>query len=174
MLADEGETGPELDEELLDVLQQPFLKGAFLGVLGEGEKLEVVRVFQRLPGQVGLRGREGLLEIGLGLALPLVEIALDPVDEDGPAPAVFDRLARGTRAVRLGVLSLSSRTQLWNQGICAAACCTIASSGQARGESPHVFEVARREAGHVREGTVQVGGQPVDDLGLPSPRDPGG
>ena len=35
LLADEGEAGPQLDEKLLDMLQQPFLKGALLGVVGE-------------------------------------------------------------------------------------------------------------------------------------------
>ena len=35
LLADKGEVGPELDQKLVDMLQQPFLKGAFLGLLGK-------------------------------------------------------------------------------------------------------------------------------------------
>src|SRR5262245_34160434 len=38
----------------------------------------------------------------------------------------------------------------------------------ALGEGPHGPEVPRREAGRVREGTAQVGDQPVNHLGTPS------
>ena len=52
--------------------------------------------------------------------------------------------------------TLSRRTQLWNHGICAAACCTIARSGQAaakarmylrlRGENPRMSGNASRRS----------------------------
>ena len=41
-------------------------------------------------------------------------------------------------------------------------------AGPRLGESPHIFKVARREAGHLREAMAKVGGQPVDDLRSPS------
>src|SRR5262245_37334381 len=47
-------------------------------------------IIQRLPGEVGLKRRERPREVRLGLALALVEVALDPVSEDGPAPAVLE------------------------------------------------------------------------------------
>ena len=38
-------------------------------VVRDGQELEAVGIFQGLPGEVGLEGREGLFEVGLGLAL---------------------------------------------------------------------------------------------------------
>ena len=40
------------------------------------------------------------------------------------------------------------------------------------GEDAHVFEVAGRPAAHVREGILEITGQPVDDLGAPSRHQP--
>src|SRR5271165_5857170 len=40
--------------------------------------------------------------------------------------------------------------------------------GPGFGESPHVFEVTWRKAGHVGEGAAEVGGEAVDHLGSPS------
>ena len=90
LLAEEGEPGPQLDEELTDVGHEPPLEFPFLGVLRDRQEAELVRILQRLPGEVGLESRERFLEVRLGLALALVEVALDPVDEDGPAPAVLE------------------------------------------------------------------------------------
>ena len=72
--------------------QEPVLEFLLLGLLGEREELELVGVLERLAGEVGLGRGEGPLEVRLGLALTLVEAALDPVDEDVPAPAVLDGL----------------------------------------------------------------------------------
>ena len=36
------------------------------------------------------------------------------------------------------------------------------------GEGPHVFQVARREAGHVGEIPSKISGQPLDDCGSPA------
>jgi hypothetical protein len=52
-----------------------------------------------LMGQLGPSRGEALDEVGGGLALALVEVALDPIDEDGSTPAVFDRRKGGTRSV---------------------------------------------------------------------------
>jgi hypothetical protein len=93
LLADEGEAGPQLDQELLDMREQPFLEGVFLSFFGEREELEVVGVFEDLAGEVGFGGGEAPDEVGGGLALAPVEVALDPVYEDGAAPAVLDGLA---------------------------------------------------------------------------------
>jgi hypothetical protein len=42
--ADKGESRSQFDEELLDVLEQPFLESSLLGVFGEGQELEFVGV----------------------------------------------------------------------------------------------------------------------------------
>ena len=63
MLADKREPGPELNEELPDVGKKALLEGLLLGFLGERQELELVRVFQRLAGKIGLESREGPLEV---------------------------------------------------------------------------------------------------------------
>src|SRR5437899_154129 len=88
LLAEEGEPGPQLDEELTDMGEEPLLDGLLLGLLGKREELELVRILERLPGEVRLGPGQGPLEIRLGLALALVKAALDPLDQDVSAPAV--------------------------------------------------------------------------------------
>ncbi len=90
LLAEEGEPSPQLDEELTDVGHEPPFEFPFLRFLRDRQEAELVRILQRLPGEVGLKSRECLLEVRLRLALALVEVALDPVNEDGPAPAVLE------------------------------------------------------------------------------------
>ena len=40
--------------------------------------------------------------------------------------------------------------------------------GPGFGEGSHVFEVAGGEAGHLREGRLEVDGEPIDDPGAPA------
>ena len=56
------------------------------------EEIKVVRILERLLCQVGLQRWQGAGEVGDGLALAAVEIAVDLVIEDGAAPAVLDGL----------------------------------------------------------------------------------
>ena len=60
----------------------PRLEGAFLRLSGPATELEIDTVLQDLAGEVGLGGGEALDEVGGGLALAPVEVALDPVHED--------------------------------------------------------------------------------------------
>jgi hypothetical protein len=48
----ERETGPELQQKLLDVIDQPGLEVAFDGLFVQREEVEEVRVFERLLRQV--------------------------------------------------------------------------------------------------------------------------
>ena len=71
----------------------PRSRSRSLRVFAQREEVEAVRVLQDLLRQVGLRGRQGALEVGGGAALALEEAALDLEDEHVAAPAVFDCLA---------------------------------------------------------------------------------
>jgi hypothetical protein len=71
---------------------EPPLDFPLLGLPGGCEELEVVGVFQQLACEVRLGPGQGALEVRARLAVPLVEVALDPMDQDVPAPAVFEGL----------------------------------------------------------------------------------
>lgn len=59
--------------------------------MGEGQKIEVVRVAQGLDSHFRLLGRKRLAGICEGLPFPGVELALDHVSEGIPVPALSDR-----------------------------------------------------------------------------------
>ena len=61
-----------------------------MGVLGKREKIEIVRVFQDLLGQIGLRRGQSLGEVGDRLTLPPEKVTVHLMIEDGAAPAMFE------------------------------------------------------------------------------------
>ena len=103
------------------------------------------------------------------LALPcqFVEVAVNPMNQNVPAPAVLDGLSDIPFTLDWS-LTLSSKTQLWNHGICAAACCTIRLVGPSLGKGPHVLEVSRGESFHSGKLSPQVRCQAIDDLCTPA------
>lgn len=90
LAADEGEAHAKFKEEVTDVRDERLVDLPFGGTGTEGEEVEDVRVLDRLPGEVELRGRQGLDEVHDGQVLAFMEPALDLEDEDVPAPAVLD------------------------------------------------------------------------------------
>src|SRR3954453_8126432 len=90
LLADKRETCPQLEQELPDVGYETSLNLPLLGLSRRCEKLEVVGILQQLACEVRLGQGEGTLEVRARFALPIVEIALDPMDQDVSAPAVID------------------------------------------------------------------------------------
>ena len=75
--ADEGESGPHLQQEALDVVDETLLQLPFRARLGGAEEVEQVRVLECLRGQIGIGGRQRPGEVGGRLSLPLVQAALD-------------------------------------------------------------------------------------------------
>ena len=63
LAADEGEPDTKLDEELAQVGEKFPLQVALVRFGCEGEKIEVVRVFDDLLREIGLRLGEGRLEV---------------------------------------------------------------------------------------------------------------
>ena len=95
----EGEPGAEFHQKFLDMIDQPGFEVAFDGVVVKGEKVEQVRVLERLLGQIGLRRRQRAGEIGDGLALTAIEIGFDLHGEHGSTPAMLQRLGRVPEAL---------------------------------------------------------------------------
>ena len=59
------------------MLDEPLFQLTLARVIGQRQKIERVRILERLLCKVGLRRRQGLLEIGQRLALPLMSVGLD-------------------------------------------------------------------------------------------------
>ena len=75
--ADEGESGPHLQQEALDVIHETLLELPFRARLGGAEEVEQVRGLERLRGQIGVGRRQRLREVGDGAALTLVQARAD-------------------------------------------------------------------------------------------------
>ena len=90
--SNEGEAGPEFDEELGDVLDEGGFDGAFFSLFAESQKIEAVGVFEGLAGEVGLRQGQAEVEVGDGFALPLQTLGFDMDVENVARPTVFNGL----------------------------------------------------------------------------------
>ncbi len=85
----EREADAQFQQEVAQVTKQPLLQIALAGVLGQGEEVERVGVFQQFAGQVGLRSGQSTVEVGDRLSLTVVQVRVDVVREDVTAPAVL-------------------------------------------------------------------------------------
>ena len=56
------------------------------------EEIEIVWVFERLFGEIGLRRRQGALKVGDGFAFAFVQLRFNVVREHRAGPAMFDGL----------------------------------------------------------------------------------
>ncbi|HUZ63626.1 MAG TPA: hypothetical protein VMU82_07925 [Acetobacteraceae bacterium] len=104
-------------------------------------------------------------------ALPAREQTfLDLVRQHRAAPAVLDRLA-GMPGSLLRELDGLQQADVMTPGELCNNRLHHCAVGPGLGEGPPVFQVARREAGHVREIPAQVTRQPVNDAGSPPRRE---
>ena len=71
---------------------QPVFEIEFMGIVGESQEVEHVRVFEQLPGEVRFLGRQRAGEVGDRLAGPGVGLRLDLHRQYRATPAVFDDL----------------------------------------------------------------------------------
>ncbi len=92
LTADKREADAELQEKLPNVLQETALKVFFMSFAGEGQEIKVVWIFEKLLGQVGLRGRKGRCKIGQCLSLTSIQAGFDLHDENVSTPAVLNCL----------------------------------------------------------------------------------
>lgn len=88
---DERESLPEFQQKLLDVIGQQTFQITFATDVRSANEVEEVWVAGRLLRQVGVRRRQGVGEVRNGLPGPLVELRVDVVDQDVPAPTLVDR-----------------------------------------------------------------------------------
>jgi len=82
----------EFDEKLTQVREKTLFEVALLCFRCESKEIEVVGILDELLCEIGLRLREGCLEVRQRFALPPVETAINLHDQHIPAPAILDRL----------------------------------------------------------------------------------
>jgi hypothetical protein len=164
-----------------------------LGRIGpEGEEVETVRVFDDLRGQIRLRGRQRGREVRDGLALPRVEVRLDPVHQHRPRPAVLNGLA-GVPETFDGISYLRKQLYIVTPGDFCHRLWRISPlqfsnslleilarelsrrlrdnsvlPSPSQIERTHVPDVLGRKASRSGELTMQVGGQTLNDPPAPT------
>ncbi len=71
-------------------MKQTPLQLSFFGAGGQGQKIELIGVLEKLFGQIGALGRKRAGKVREGFALPLVQPGRDVTYEDILTPSVFD------------------------------------------------------------------------------------
>ena len=77
LTADKRETDTEFEQKFADVFHQSIFQIAFDRFVVQSQKIEIIRVFQQLFRQIGLRFRQSQIEIRHGFSLPLKQFAFD-------------------------------------------------------------------------------------------------
>jgi hypothetical protein len=91
------------------VVEQAMLQIAFVRIVAEHEKVEVVRIFGDVLHQVRLRRGKSSIEVRHRFPLPMSPPALDLMNKDVAAPAMLDG--------RLGIPNaIFSRSELFRIG----------------------------------------------------------
>ena len=85
-----GEPDAEFEKELAQVVEEAALPIAFMGIVSESEKIEVVRIFGDVPREVGLRRGQRAVEVGDGFPLPVQPPRFELMNHDVAAPAMLN------------------------------------------------------------------------------------
>jgi hypothetical protein len=104
--ADERKAHTKFEQEFLNMPHQSLFQVALTRLYREGQKVEGVRVLQSLLRQIRLWRRQGPAEIGHRLSRMRMGMSLDLHGQDGPAPAMRQRLVRLPVALT-GIFQLS-------------------------------------------------------------------
>jgi len=147
--------------------QQTTLDLPLVRLTGDGQKIEVVRIFQDLFGQIGVRRREGPLKVGDCLPFPLAKPTLNLKHQDVPAPAVLD----GGTEVPLPLLPVLELVEQHPQMPPGQKCHKLwhyFGVGPGLGQAAHVLQVAGAVAFDSGKLLLQVGAEPINDPGTPA------
>ena len=112
-------------------------------------------------------GGSAAIEVGDGFSLAPVEIALDLVDQNRPAPAVMD----GGPSVPHTLVTVGNLVEQDAVVEPRQLCSNLLHKlllGPDLGETPHILEVAGREAFHIGKLALQVRCQAIDDFSSPA------
>ena len=140
---------------------------ALVGLVAQAEKIKQVRVFERFLRQRRLRRRQTRLEVRHRRALAGVQPVLDLHRQRAARPAVQHRLL-GIPGTAGRIVELGQQRHDVEPRQLVSRLLTKSAVRAMQGEEPHVLEVARRPAAHVREGGLQVARQAVDHLRAPA------
>ncbi|CAK0766946.1 hypothetical protein CCP4SC76_4650006 [Gammaproteobacteria bacterium] len=163
---DEGETGAQLKEEFLDVIDERTFDLGLAAGIGGAEEVEEVGVFEKLRSHVGVHRGHGEGEVILCLTRAEVELALYLDFQDGATPAVGEGFA-DIEVASDGVfdhLKQADDLAPWQLRNRLFRNCTVR---ECLGKKLHREQVARRKSAHVRKGFLEIRGEAVNDSGSP-------
>ena len=86
---DKGKAGAQLQQKLGHVLDQSIFDLTLLRLIGQPEKIETIRVFQRLPGKIGMWLWQTRIKIAHRLTAPPARIGFDLHDQNIARPVVL-------------------------------------------------------------------------------------
>jgi hypothetical protein len=165
--ADKGKARAQFQQKARDVADQTVFDFPLVGVIAQAQEVKQVRVLERLAGQRRLGSRQPSLKVRHRAALALLQPVLDVQRKCHARPAVLHCLRRIPLAVSCVVQLRQERHDVEPRQLVSRLLTKLAVRAML-GEKPHVLEVARRPAAHVRKGVLEVSGQAVDDLGAPA------
>ena len=167
LAAEKGEPLAELQQKLSDVVRQAFFESALFRILLQREELEVVGILEKLMSQIGLGRGQGAFEVRDGFSLPGIEVALDLVNQDVAAPAVFRQMTSVPKTLILRLQFVEKNAVVPPGNFCNSLLqnCLIRPS---LGERAHVAQVPQGESGHVGKLAAKVGCDALDDFGPPA------
>jgi hypothetical protein len=146
---------------------QSLLHFPFAARIGSAEKIEEIRILEDLGRHVRSGGRHREGEITGGLPLPLVKSGLDLELQNVVRPALRSTLTRIPEAILWAFALLQQRDMVIPGYLCKNLLHNCGMRPGSR-QGPHVFEVTRRQAAHIRKRLAQVGGESVDNPGTPA------
>lgn len=89
---DEGKARSHFHQCFLNVIHQAPLEHCFVVLLSHACVIENVRVFCQLSRQVAVRWWQCAVKVVDGLSLAVVQVCVQPVEEDSPAPSMLECL----------------------------------------------------------------------------------
>lgn len=140
---------------------------ALLGVLGQAEEVEDIRILERVAREIGLQWRQPLRKIGDRIASACVRGRLDLHDQHAARPAVFEHLGGIPVAMRGTFDLVEQGAKVEPRNLCSRLLHKFRIRPCLR-KRAHVFQVAWRETAHVRERGLEVARQLIHDGGAPS------
>ena len=90
LAAHKCEPDAEFEKKLAPVVEQATLQIALVGIVAQGEKIEVVGIFGEVPREVGLRLGQGAVEVCDAFPLTAQPPGFDLVNENVATPSVLN------------------------------------------------------------------------------------
>lgn len=121
LTADKRKSDAQFEQAFTHMPHHRRLDIAFVRFVGEAEKIEILRAFQKLLDKIRLRFRQRQVKIRDSFALPQIQTGFDLNLQNIPAPAVFDGLVYVEFAFRWILYLVQNTNNYVPKEFCATA-----------------------------------------------------